>query len=238
MTSKELITQLYVGYFDRAPDPEGLEFWIEVLEGGFPLDAIAQDFATQPEAVSTYPFLDDDTDVEAFITAIYDNLFDRAPDAAGLAFWKGVLEGGFPPGSFILAIIEGASPADEAILQNKVDVACAWVELAADTDGFVLTEAYIGASRDALGDVSGDPETVTAAKAAADLFFQDGPSLTLTPVLTTLAEDADVTLRLWRVLKPRLAAEAMTTVVYSIAPVSSSRATRRAISPRRLPMAT
>ena len=57
MTSKSLITELYIGYFDRAPDPVGLEFWIGVLEDGLSLDAIAQDFATQPETKTTYPFL-------------------------------------------------------------------------------------------------------------------------------------------------------------------------------------
>jgi hypothetical protein len=205
MTSKELITQLYVGYFDRAPDPEGLEFWIDVLDGGLSLEAIAIDFATQAESQNTYAYLDalippgpvsGGEDIEAFITAIYDNLFDRAPDAEGLAFWTAVLQNGFPAGSFILAIIDGASPADEAILANKVEVACTWVELAADDDGFVLTEDYISSSRDALGDVSGDPETVLTGKGIADLFFQDGPSVALSGMVTLLPEDTDLTERL------------------------------------------
>ena len=109
MTNKALITQLYIGYFDRAPDPEGLNFWISVLENGLSLEAIAQDFSTQVEARDTYDFLDDASDdvseIESFITAIYDNLFDRAPDAAGLSFWTGVLADGFSVGTFILAII-------------------------------------------------------------------------------------------------------------------------------------
>ena len=53
MTSKELITQLYVGYFNRAPDPVGWEFWLGVRDGGLSLEAIAQDFATQPESTAT-----------------------------------------------------------------------------------------------------------------------------------------------------------------------------------------
>jgi uncharacterized protein DUF4214 len=202
-TSKELITELYIGYFDRAPDPEGLTFWIGVLDGGLSIEAIAQDFAGQPEAQATYDFLDTSgpdapasaAEVETFINAIYDNLFDRAPDAAGLAFWTGVLQDGYPAGEFILAIIGGASAADRAVLDNKVEVACAWSDAAAAEGDFTLSEDYINDSRDALGEVGGDPASVTAGKDAADLFFQEGPLVTLAGTTTTLAEDTDTSAR-------------------------------------------
>jgi Domain of unknown function (DUF4214) len=202
-TSKELITELYIGYFDRAPDPEGLTFWISVLEGGLSIEAIAQDFAGQPEAQATYDFLDTSgpdlpasaAEVETFINAIYDNLFDRAPDAAGLAFWTGVLQDGYPAGEFILAIIGGASAADRAVLDNKIEVACAWSDAAAADGDFALSEDYINDSRDALGEVDADPASVTAGKDAADLFFQEGPHVTLAGTTTTLAEDTDTSAR-------------------------------------------
>ncbi|MBM1647035.1 DUF4214 domain-containing protein, partial [Sulfitobacter mediterraneus] len=202
-TSKELITELYIGYFDRAPDPEGLTFWIGVLDGGLSIEAIAQDFAGQPEAQATYDFLDTSgpdapasaAEVETFINAIYDNLFDRAPDAAGLAFWTGVLQDGYPAGEFIQAIIGGASAADRAVLDNKVEVACAWSDAAAAEGDFTLSEDYINDSRDALGEVDGDPASVTAGKDAADLFFQEGPLVTLAGTTTTLAEDTDTSAR-------------------------------------------
>ena len=68
MTSKELITQLYVGYFDRAPDPEGLAFWITVLDDGLSLDAIAQDFAKlkKSNVVVFDDYYLDGADIEAF----------------------------------------------------------------------------------------------------------------------------------------------------------------------------
>ena len=181
-TSKALITELYIGYFDRAPDPEGLTFWIGVLEGGLSIEAIAQDFAGQPEAQATYDFLDtsgpdlpaSSAEVETFINAIYDNLFDRAPDAAGLAFWSGVLQDGFPAGEFILAIIGGASAADRAVLDNKVEVACAWSDAAAAEGDFTLSEDYINDSRDALGEVDGDPASVTAGQGCRGSVFPGG----------------------------------------------------------------
>ncbi|WP_282048375.1 DUF4214 domain-containing protein, partial [Sulfitobacter mediterraneus] len=202
-TSKELITELYIGYFDRAPDPEGLTFWIGVLEGGLSIEAIAQDFAGQAEAQATYDFLDisgpdlppSETEVEAFITAIYDNLFDRAPEPAGLTFWTGVLQDGYPAGEFILAIISGASAADRVVLDNKIEVACAWSDAAAAEDDFALSADYINGSRNALSEVDADPASVTAGKDAADLFFQEGPLVTLAGTTTTLAEDTDTTAR-------------------------------------------
>ena len=202
MTSKELITQLYVGYFDRAPDPAGLAFWINVLDSGaLTLTEIAQDFAGQPEAKATYSFLNNDpavnvvADVEGFIEAIYENLFDRAPEPAGLTFWTNVLQNGFPVGTFIQAIIEGAATADAEVLAHKVEVACAWSDAAAAEDGFVLTQAYIDGSGAALGDVSADPATVEAGKDAAALFFQEAPTVVLENAIATLDEDADTSAR-------------------------------------------
>jgi hypothetical protein len=199
MTSKELITQLYVGYFNRAPDPAGLAFWITVLENGLSLEAIAQDFATQPESRATYSFLDDiqngatpsGNDVEVFINAIYQNLFDREPDLEGLTFWSGVLQNGFNPGSFIQAIIEGASPADAEVLANKVEVANFWSDAATAQANFVLDTAYIDASSEVLATVN-DDSSVTAASNTATLFFQGAPQVVLSQIVTTVAEDVDL----------------------------------------------
>ena len=89
------ITGLYVAYFDRAPDPAGLQFWIDQLDNGRDFNTISQDFAMSEEAKELYPFLAT-PDVSAlssaaFITSIYVNLFGRAPDTAGLNFWVSVL---------------------------------------------------------------------------------------------------------------------------------------------------
>lgn len=35
------IVKLYVGYYNRAPDPIGLNFWIKSFDGGFGLDKMA-----------------------------------------------------------------------------------------------------------------------------------------------------------------------------------------------------
>lgn len=49
-SNSELVSQLYAGYFDRAPDPTGLAYWIDRANAGMSLTNIAQSFAVQPEA--------------------------------------------------------------------------------------------------------------------------------------------------------------------------------------------
>ena len=39
--NKDFLVSLYVGYFKRAPDPAGLDFWIRQVEGGRALNTIA-----------------------------------------------------------------------------------------------------------------------------------------------------------------------------------------------------
>ena len=88
-TPAELIGQLYVGYFGRAADPDGLNYWIGQLNAGMSLQAIANSFAVQPEATALYSYLaaPEVGDPAAFVTAIYQDLFNRGPDAGGLAYW-------------------------------------------------------------------------------------------------------------------------------------------------------
>ena len=37
LTNEQLVTELYIGYFDRAPDATGLNFWISALNKGVSL---------------------------------------------------------------------------------------------------------------------------------------------------------------------------------------------------------
>ena len=121
-----LITQLYVGYYNRAPDPEGLNYWLDRYSAGMSLIEIANSFSVQVESTTTYPWLKSPNlgvGVTEFITSVYQNLFERAPDADGLAYWSAQLLGGKPPGRFILDVISGAQGDDEVIIQRKTEVA-------------------------------------------------------------------------------------------------------------------
>lgn len=170
------LVSLYVGYFDRAPDPAGMQFWTDQIENGRELNTIAADFAASPVAKSLYPFLatPDVSTATSFITSVYQNLFNTAPDAEGLAFWKGVLENGsVAPADMIEAIIKGATGTGKQVLDNKLAVAKDFVESAANKPGFEFDTAAENAAKDALDGVTEDAATVETGKAKTDAFLGD-----------------------------------------------------------------
>lgn len=93
------IVRFYYGYFQRDPDTQGYLYWSELVRGGLPRSAVAEVFATSAEFRETYGDLSDG----GFVDLVYANVLDREPDAAGRAYWLGVLEGGHPR-SAIMAI--------------------------------------------------------------------------------------------------------------------------------------
>ncbi|MGK2871861.1 MAG: DUF4214 domain-containing protein, partial [Alphaproteobacteria bacterium] len=124
-STNELISQLYAGYFNRAPDPTGLAYWVGRAADGMTLTQIAQSFSVQPEATALYGFLSTPTPdgQAAFLNAVYTNLFNRLPDAAGQAYWTGQLSNSsIPVGRVLGDILSGAQGNDALIVTNKGNV--------------------------------------------------------------------------------------------------------------------
>jgi hypothetical protein len=178
------IAQLYIAYFNRAPEPVGYDFWCDVLDNPVTLEDIASDFATQPEAVAMYPLLEARTtdSLGDFLTTVYQNLFDRDPDVAGLEFWTGVIQGGADFGTILLKIIEGASEADQLVLDSKANVAQYWVETASAVEGYVLNEDAIDASRAAIEAANPAANSLQSGVEITDAYFADAAQVALTTV--------------------------------------------------------
>ena len=114
--------ELYIAYFNRAPDAIGLNFWGTAYANGMSLDEIGEQFAAQPETIATYPEGTSNTD---FATAVYSNVLGRVPDQVGLDFWVGMLNAGeVTRDQFILEVLQGvqAGTDDRTYLDNKVEV--------------------------------------------------------------------------------------------------------------------
>ena len=90
------ITNLYIGLFNRAPDANGLQFWAQALADGASLSTITGGFIASPESQAIYTPAQT---AEQFVSTFYQTVFGRAPDAAGLAFWTGVLNAAGGTGS-------------------------------------------------------------------------------------------------------------------------------------------
>jgi uncharacterized protein YkwD len=98
--------ELYVAYFNRAPDSAGLLFWGSRLADGMSMETIAREFYGQPETQALYGNAGGSG---AFVTAVYSNTLGRAPDSGGFEYWVNTLDSGaVGRAEFILAIIGGA----------------------------------------------------------------------------------------------------------------------------------
>ncbi|MCB1039005.1 MAG: DUF4214 domain-containing protein, partial [Acidimicrobiales bacterium] len=80
--------RLYWAFFLRKPDPSGLSYWISKYQGGASLASIAQKFAQSSEFKNRYGALSNG----AYVKQVYLNVFERQPDAGGLAYWTGKLD--------------------------------------------------------------------------------------------------------------------------------------------------
>ncbi|SDF78949.1 MULTISPECIES: DUF4214 domain-containing protein [unclassified Duganella] len=85
------IYRLYGAMFDRGPDKVGMGFWIGVLDRGVSLTSVASGFVNSNEFNERYGANASNT---TFLTALYNNVLHRAPDAGGLQFWETAMTSG------------------------------------------------------------------------------------------------------------------------------------------------
>lgn len=104
--------RLYRAAFDRAPDNAGMGFWISALDNGYSLNAMAAGFIASDEFRTLYGT---NPSNEAVLTALYQNVLHRTPDAAGYEFWMGAMAKGFTVQELLVYFCE--SP------ENQVQVA-------------------------------------------------------------------------------------------------------------------
>lgn len=118
------VTLLYMGYFDRVPDPLGLAYYVREREDGVNLSHLTNRFAVSVEALARYPYLRGEGDADGFLHDIYQNFFGRSPDDNGRTYWRDKLEAaetaGTPLGQLILSIALGAGGNDQAHLEDRL----------------------------------------------------------------------------------------------------------------------
>lgn len=134
-TSLNDLLDLYVAFFNRVPDADGLSYWIDQVNGGMTMAQIADSFylvALQSPALTGYSSTMSNDD---FIRIIYKNVLGRsgttAPNAAEINYWSSQLNTGFPKGAMIRAILVSARDyANDptwgwvtSLLNNKLSVA-------------------------------------------------------------------------------------------------------------------
>ena len=127
------VIRLYLGYFLRIPDYGGLTYWIDKVRAGTKLDAAATQFANSREFIKSYGPLDN----PAFVTKIYQLLFNRAPDAAGLAYWVERLDNGASRGWVMRQMCESTEYQRKTRSQVRViQVYTAMLKRSPDSSGY------------------------------------------------------------------------------------------------------
>ncbi len=148
VTEKQVI-EVYLATFNRAADKAGLDYWVN--DSGLNIEQIAKSFFDQPETKALYP--EDNTNND-FVISIYDNLFGREPDDAGLAYWIAELDNGKDRSVMIEMVKNGATGDDAKLIANKTAVAQKFVD-----DGLNNTAQ----SKSIFDGITADEATITQA---------------------------------------------------------------------------
>jgi Ca2+-binding RTX toxin-like protein len=152
------VTQLYLAYFGRPPDFDGMNYYL--AQPNATVQSVAAAFSASPESQALYG----STFGAAQINAIYQNLFNRDAEPGGISYWSTEVNSGrLSPAMAAYAILIGAQNADATTVAAKMTVATNWL-LNLDTSSEIVNysgAAAVAVARDYLHTIT------TAAQAAA-----------------------------------------------------------------------
>jgi len=91
----QTLEELYVGFFNRVPEANGLSYWISQIHGGATLREVADQFYSAGVQFGVY---DANMTEAQFITKVYENVLGRtgvsAPDNSEIGYWQNWLHTG------------------------------------------------------------------------------------------------------------------------------------------------
>ena len=156
------VQSLYLAYYGRPADPEGLNFWANVVEAnGGDINVIINDFSTAPEYQQRFGSLDNPT----LVNNLYLQMFGRNAEPDGLTFWVGQITSGSQTlGQVASTISSLASGIDLQVLSARVQLADAFtaqlntaekLEAYASTRGIEIGRSYLDQVKSTnVGDVA------------------------------------------------------------------------------------
>ncbi len=109
------VFRLYQATLDRIPDYPGMLGWMNSLGNGTEYLSVVSAFIGSTEFTSTYGA----TNNTQFVTQLYNNVLDRAPDTAGLNGWVDRLESGELDRA---GVVKGFAQSVEFIMETEAEV--------------------------------------------------------------------------------------------------------------------
>ena len=115
-----VLEKAYIAYYGRPADPAGLAFWVDAVNKTGSVTNMVNLFGNSDEYHNLYSH-SSSTDV---VTSLYQHLFNRAPEAAGLNFWASNLDAGkLTLANVAYELVNGAQSTDLTILNEKIAAA-------------------------------------------------------------------------------------------------------------------
>lgn len=105
--------RVYKAAFDRTPDSGGLGFWINSMDKGASLQAVAEGFVKSAEFIALYGT---NPTPESFMTKLYSNVLHRAYDQSGFDFWVKTLKDGANSQAAVLAQFSESTENQAAVI--------------------------------------------------------------------------------------------------------------------------
>ena len=149
------VQKLYVAYFSRPADVAGLQYWVDVLAthpNGY--QQISSSFAASDEYKAMYAGMDS----RATVSAVYQHLFGRAAETAGVDYWAKLLDAKtITIDNVVTQVAAGAQGSDKVAYNGKVSVAAAFTshldlqveqKAYATTTGLKMVSDYIASVHD------------------------------------------------------------------------------------------
>jgi hypothetical protein len=111
------VQELYVAYFGRPADYFGLQYWTKTAATPSGYRDMVEAFATSAE----YLVLVAGMDNRALVDAVYEHLFGRAAETAGIDYWAGLLDSKtISIGDVVTSVAGGAQGLDSFVYEAKV----------------------------------------------------------------------------------------------------------------------
>lgn len=163
------IQQLYIAYFGRPADTVGLAYWSAIVDAANGnVSQVIGGFSASTESTVLYAGA---TSAQK-ISSIYLALFNRLPEAAGLAYWVAQIDSGkISQAQAAYQIQSSAGPGDATAVANKLAAARAFtaqLDTPAEIAGYTGTTAA-ALARGFLASVDATPASLTTATAPAAL---------------------------------------------------------------------
>ena len=174
----EAVTGLYIAYYNRAPDAEGLAYWVNQMEsGGVSFEEISAGFAAHVRFEQEYGGMDD----PAFVAALYRNVLGNVADAGGQAYWESRLET-VSRSELVAEFVLGALSADLSAALGGGNLSAADYEIAYQRQAMIDNQVEAGLAFVGLG-------AVTRPQSAPEQLDSDSAYLAAIKVLEPVTTD-------------------------------------------------